>query len=104
MSPTVPPVRSPRASMTRISPSMSVYAGIDVRRKRSQVAVVDEGGEVLVSRNVTNGAEPALLVMGGLPAGTPAPCSGAKAGPRVKVGLPASRMPWRRRPAKYQAS
>ena len=34
---------------------MSVYVGIDVHRKRSQVAVVNEGGEVLANRNVPNG-------------------------------------------------
>lgn len=31
---------------------MSVYVGIDVRRKRSQVAVVTAVGEVQVNRNV----------------------------------------------------
>ena len=31
---------------------MSVYVGIDVYRKRSQVAVVNEGGGVLANRNV----------------------------------------------------
>ena len=50
---------------------MSVYAGIDVHRKRSQVAVVDQGGEVLANRNVPNGVEQILSVIGGLPAGTP---------------------------------
>jgi transposase len=51
---------------------MSVYVGIDVHRKRSQVAVIDEGGKVLVNRNVPNGVKPVLSVIGGLPAGTPA--------------------------------
>ena len=51
---------------------MSVYVGIDVHRKRSQVAVIDEGGNVLANRNVTNGVAPILSVIGGLPAGTPA--------------------------------
>ena len=51
---------------------MSVYVGIDVHRKRSQVAVVDEGGEVLANRNVPNGVKPILKVIGGLPPGTPA--------------------------------
>jgi transposase len=37
---------------------MSVYVGIDVHRKRSQVAVIDGKGEVLANRNVPNGAEP----------------------------------------------
>jgi transposase len=51
---------------------MSVYVGIDVHRKRSQVAVIDAKGEVLTNRNVTNGAETILRVIGGLPPGTPA--------------------------------
>src|SRR5215470_9212278 len=51
---------------------MSVYVGIDVHRKRSQVAMVDESGEVLANRNVPNGVEPILKVIGGLPPGTPA--------------------------------
>jgi hypothetical protein len=36
---------------------MSVYVGIDVHRKRSQVAVVDQAGQVLANRNVPNGIE-----------------------------------------------
>jgi transposase len=51
---------------------MSVYVGIDVHRKRSQVAVVNEGGEVLANRSVPNGAKPILAVIGALPPGTPA--------------------------------
>jgi transposase len=51
---------------------MSVYVGIDVHRKRSQVAVINEVGEVLANRNVPNGVQPILGVLGGLPAGTPA--------------------------------
>ena len=51
---------------------MSVYVGIDVHRKRSQVAVVNEVGEVLANRNVNNGVTPILGVIGGLPPGTPA--------------------------------
>lgn len=51
---------------------MSVYVGIDVHRKRSQVAVIDEGGKVLANRNVPNGVKPVLSVIGGLPSGTPA--------------------------------
>src|SRR5262249_61581844 len=53
-------------------PVMSVYVGIDVHRKRSQVAVIDADGGVLANRNVPNGAEPILTVIGGLPPGTPA--------------------------------
>jgi transposase len=51
---------------------MSVYVGIDVHRKRSQVAVINQDGEVLANRNVPNGVEPILRVIGGLPPGTPA--------------------------------
>src|SRR5215469_9212655 len=51
---------------------MSVYVGIDVHRKRSQVAVIDSGGGVLANRNVPNGTETILGVIGGLPPGTPA--------------------------------
>jgi transposase len=50
---------------------MSVYVGIDVHRKRSQVAVVTEEGKVQLNRNVVNGSEPMLQLIGGLPAGTP---------------------------------
>ena len=50
---------------------MSVYVGIDVHRKRSQVAVVAEDGKVQLNRNVVNGSEPMLRLIGGLPAGTP---------------------------------
>jgi AraC-like DNA-binding protein len=51
---------------------MSGYVGIDVHRKRCQVAVIDAKGEVLANRNVPNGVEPVLKVIGGLPPGTPA--------------------------------
>jgi len=51
---------------------MSVYVGIDVHRKRSQVAVIGADGGVLANRNVPNGVEPILKVIGGLPRGTPA--------------------------------
>ncbi len=50
---------------------MSVYVGIDVHRKRSQVAVVTGDGKVQLNRNVVNGTEPILKLIGGLPAGTP---------------------------------
>src|SRR5882724_5434364 len=53
-------------------PAMSVYVGIDVHRKRSQVAVIDQDGRVLANRNVNNGVTPILSVIGGLPPGTPA--------------------------------
>jgi transposase len=50
---------------------MSVYVGIDVHRKRSQVAVVAADGQVQVNRNVVNGVEPILRLIGDLPTGTP---------------------------------
>ena len=50
---------------------MSVYVGIDVHRKRSQVAVVTEDGTVELNKNVVNGSGPMLRLIGGLPAGTP---------------------------------
>src|SRR6266487_5048014 len=52
-------------------PAMSVYVGIDVHRKRSQVAVVTGDGQVRLNRNVVNGTEPILKLIGDLPAGTP---------------------------------
>jgi len=45
---------------------MSVYVGIDMHRKRSQIAVVDEVGEVEVNRNVPNGVGTVLGVIGDL--------------------------------------
>src|SRR5205809_8115984 len=56
---------------------MSVYVGIDVHRKRSQVAVVSGDGQVQLNRNVVNGSEPMLRLIGGLPAGTPVAFEGA---------------------------
>jgi transposase len=50
---------------------MSVYVGIDVHRKRSQVAVVAEDGQVQLNKNVVNGSTPMLRLIGDLPAGTP---------------------------------
>jgi transposase len=50
---------------------MSVYVGIDVHRKRSQVAVVTEDGTVQLNKNTVNGTEPVLRLIGDLPSGTP---------------------------------
>jgi transposase len=50
---------------------MSVYVGIDVHRKRSQVAVVTEDGTVRLNKNTVNGTEPILRLIGNLPGGTP---------------------------------
>jgi hypothetical protein len=60
---------------------MSVYVGIDVHRKRSQVAVVDQDGQVLANRNVPNEVQPILKVIGGLPPG--AACAGGAGDPIV---------------------
>ncbi len=49
---------------------MSVYVSIDVHRKRSQVAVVAEDGQVRVNKNVVNRSEPVLRLFGDLPSGT----------------------------------
>src|SRR6266700_375845 len=45
--------------------------GIDVHRKRSQVAVVTEDGQVQLNKNVVNGSEPMLRLIGDFPSGTP---------------------------------
>ena len=58
---------------------MSVYVGIDVHRKRSQVAVVTEDGQVQLNKNVVNGSTPFLQLIGDLPSGTPV-ASGAAFG------------------------
>ncbi|MFD7408469.1 IS110 family transposase [Streptomyces sp. NPDC059866] len=50
---------------------MSVYVGIDVHRKGSQIAVASQGGGIRVNRNVPNGRVSVLGVIGDLPAGTP---------------------------------
>src|SRR4249920_1144226 len=59
------------SKLGRGDPAMSVYVGIDVHRKRSQVAIVAEDGKVQVNKNVVNGSEPMLRLIGDLPAGTP---------------------------------
>ena len=61
---------------------MSVYVGIDVHRKRSQVAVVTEDGTVQLNKNVVNGSTPMLRPIGDLPSGTPVAIRG-----RVRLGL-----------------
>ena len=65
---------------------MSVYVGIDVHRKRSQVAVVTEDGQVQLNKNVVNGSEPFLRLIGDLPPGTPV-ASGAAFGWSWLAGL-----------------
>src|SRR5207244_10326960 len=67
-------------------PAMSVYVGIDVHRKRSQVAVVAGDGKVQLNKNVVNGSAPMLRLIGELPAGTPV-ASGAAFGWSWLAGL-----------------
>jgi transposase len=50
---------------------MSIYVGMDVHRKRSQVAIVDQAGAVQRNRNVPNDPAELQPILGGLPAGTP---------------------------------
>jgi transposase len=44
---------------------------MDVHRKRSQVAIVDQAGAVQRNRNVPNDPAELQPILGGLPAGTP---------------------------------
>ncbi len=48
-----------------------VYAGIDVHRKRSQVAVMDKSGVEVLNRNVENGSEALIDILEDLEQGTP---------------------------------
>ena len=50
---------------------MSVYVGMDVHRKRSQVAIVDEDGVQQRNRNLANDPAKLVPILGALPAGTP---------------------------------
>jgi transposase len=50
---------------------MSVYVGMDVHRKRSQIAIVDDAGEEQRNRNVPNDPTELVPILGGLPPGTP---------------------------------
>jgi hypothetical protein len=59
-----------------------------VHRKRSQVAVVTEDGTVELNKNMVNGTEPFLRLIGGLPSGTPV-ASGAAFGWGWLAGRPA---------------
>jgi hypothetical protein len=71
---------------------MSVYVGIDVHRKRSQVAVVAEDGKVQLNKNVVNGTETLLRLI--------AICRLARrrsrprsTGPRMRISRPAKNWP-----------
>jgi transposase len=50
---------------------MSIYVGMDVHRKRSQVAIVDDAGAQQRNRNLANDPAKLIPVLGGLPPGTP---------------------------------
>ena len=50
---------------------MTVYAGIDVHRKRSRVAVLEPDGKERFNRNVPNGSPELVGLLEELPAGTP---------------------------------
>jgi hypothetical protein len=50
---------------------MSVYVGMDVHRKRSQIAVVDDAGVQQRNRNLANDPAKLVPVLGALPPGTP---------------------------------
>ena len=51
---------------------MSVYVGIDVHRKRSQLAIIDDTGRCSPTVTCRTGWSRPLKVIGGLPPGTPA--------------------------------
>jgi transposase len=50
---------------------MGVYVGMDVHRKRSQIAVVDDPGDEQRNRNLANDPAKLIPILGGLPPGTP---------------------------------
>ena len=50
---------------------MRVYVGMDVHRKRSQVALLDEHGGQLLNRNLANGSAELVAILGRLEPGTP---------------------------------
>jgi hypothetical protein len=50
---------------------MRVYVGMDVHRKRSQVALVDEHGVQLANRNLANDSAELVAILGRLAPGTP---------------------------------
>jgi transposase len=50
---------------------MSIYVGMDVHRKRSQVAIVDDVGIAQRNRNLPNDPAKLVPILGTLPPGTP---------------------------------
>jgi hypothetical protein len=59
---------------------MGVYVGMDMHRKRSQVAVVDEAGVPQRNRNVPNDPAKLVPILGALASGTPWPLRPPTAG------------------------
>jgi hypothetical protein len=49
---------------------MTVYVGMGVHRKRSQVAIVDEAGDQQRNRNLANDPAQLVPILGALPPGT----------------------------------
>src|SRR6266508_81164 len=52
-------------------PSMSMYVGMDVHRKRSQIAIIDAAGDQQRNRNVPNDPAELTPILATLAAGTP---------------------------------
>jgi transposase len=50
---------------------MSMYVGMDVHRKRSQIAIVDDAGDQQRNRNVPNDPTKLVPILGALAPGTP---------------------------------
>lgn len=50
---------------------MNAYVGMDVHRKRSQVAIVDDAGAQQPNRNLANDPAKPVAILGVLPPGTP---------------------------------
>src|SRR4029450_13851992 len=50
---------------------MNVYVGMDVHRKRSQIAVLDAAGDEQPNRNIPNDPVKLVPILGVLPPGTP---------------------------------
>jgi hypothetical protein len=59
---------------------MNVYVGMDVHRKRSQIAVLDAGGDEQRNRNVPNDPVKLVPILGVLPPGTPVAFGGVVGG------------------------
>jgi transposase len=52
-------------------PVAMVYVGLDVHRKRTQVAIMDDAGKEIANRNVTNDPGEPMPLLAGLEPGTP---------------------------------